>query len=308
MHLDLVWLIYRVDSENALREANRCEVELKELGIQVAKFKSLSSSITFSQLLNNQEQLPNFVVVLGGDGTVLNAASHFGVHKIPVLSFNVGGNLGFLTHDRILLKSKNVWERIINNDYSIAKRMMLEANTRMAIEEDSDVNINKKLINYPALNDFYFRAYEDDLSPTCTLELEIDGEIVDQYKGDGLIISTPTGSTGYSMNTGGSILHPDLEAIIISPICPISLSCRTLIVPASSKLTIKPIGNKNRKIKLWKDGRSFGLLNQGDSCFIHKASHSANMIILDKSSSYYRTLTEKLHWAGSIKKSQLSSS
>jgi NAD+ kinase len=79
---------------------------------------------------------------------------------------------------------------------------------------------------HTALNDFYFRPCLDEVSPTCMLELDIDGEVVDQYRGDGLIIATPTGSTGYSMAAGGPILHPGIEAIIVSPICTMSLSSR----------------------------------------------------------------------------------
>ena len=91
---------------------------------------------------------------------------------------------------------------------------------------------SKKL--YWALNDFYIRAYRDEVSPTCTLELAIDGEVVDKYKGDGLIFSTPTGSTAYAMAAGGPILHPGLQAILVHPICPMSLASRPVVVPPSA--------------------------------------------------------------------------
>ena len=128
----------------------------------------------------------------------------------------------------------------------------------------------------------------------------IDGEVVDQYKGDGLILSTPTGSTAYSMASGGPIMHPNIEAIIVSPICPMSLSSRSIIVPASSRLVIKPLGDKTQRVKLWQDGTGGELIEPGECCIIKRASNNAQMMILQQSTSYYRTLTQKLHWAGSL--------
>ena len=171
--------------------------------------------------------------------------------------------------------------------------------------EKSDLNNVK---NLSALNDFYIRAYYEENSPTCTLELEIDGEVVDQYKGDGLIVSTPTGSTAYSMASGGPIIHPEIEAIIVSPICPMSLSSRPIIVPSSSKLVVKPLGDKTQRVKLWQDGTGGELIEPGELCTIKRASNNAQLMILQHSTSYYRTLTQKLHWAGSINRKTSSKS
>ena len=137
-------------------------------------------------------------------------------------------------------------------------------------------------------------------------ELEIDGETVDRYKGDGLIIATPTGSTAYAMATGGPILHPGIQAIIVSAICPISLSSRPVVVPAQSRLVIKPVGDRTRRVKLWQDGVSGTLIEPGDSYVIRQAKQQAQMVVLQESPSYYRTLAKKLHWASSITNSQVS--
>ena len=93
--------------------------------------------------------------------------------------------------------------------------------------------------------------------------MEIDGESVDIYKGDGMILSPPTGSTAYSLATGGAILHPEIEAIIVSARCPISLSSRPIVVPATSRLIIKPIGNTKHQVKVWQDGISNSLISVG---------------------------------------------
>jgi NAD+ kinase len=148
------------------------------------------------------------------------------------------------------------------------------------------------------------RPYRDEVSPTCTLELEIDGEVVDHYRGDGLILATPTGSTGYAMASGGPILHPGIDAIVVSPICPMSLSSRPVIVPPASRLVIGHLGDSTRRVKLWKDGASGALLEPGEACVVQRARHHALMVVLEQSPSYYRTLTHKLHWAGSLLNSQ----
>ena len=107
------------------------------------------------------------------------------------------------------------------------------------------------------------------------------------------------------MASGGPILHPGVEAIIVSPICSMSLSSRPVVVPPTSRLVIKPKGDRTRKVKLWQDGSSSTFLEPGDSCVIQKAPHHARLLILEESPSYYRTLTQKLRWAGSINKAQI---
>jgi NAD+ kinase len=153
---------------------------------------------------------------------------------------------------------------------------------------------------YLALNDFYFRPGLDEISSTCVLELEIDGEVVDQYRGDGLIVATPTGSTGYAMAAGGPILHPGLEGIVVNPICPMSLSSRAVVVPPRAQLSLWPLGESSRRVKLWQDGVQATTLEPGDRALLQRSSHAALLVTLEQCPSYYRTLTHKLHWAGSL--------
>ena len=102
------------------------------------------------------------------------------------------------------------------------------------------------------------------------------------------------------MAAGGPILHPEIDAIVVSAICPMSLSSRPIVIPGNSKLVVNALGDQNRKIKLWQDGASGALIQAGDKCIIKKAQHHAQMVVLEQSPSYYRTLTQKLHWAGSL--------
>ncbi len=104
------------------------------------------------------------------------------------------------------------------------------------------------------------------------------------------------------MATGGPILHPGIEAIIVSAICPMSLASRPIVVPPGSRLILKPQGKINRRIKIWKDGVSSSLISPGEQCVIEKAKHKTQLIILEQKASYYKKLTQKLHWTGSLTK------
>jgi NAD+ kinase len=299
MTTNLIWILYRSDSDTAYKETLNCKKIIEGYGKKVLFSEISNETNNINKLFSVSEILPEIALVLGGDGTVLRAARFLSQKNIPILSFNVGGNLGFLTHDRHILKQANFWERVSNNSFNIQKRMMLEATVFK--EENNHKNTIKR--SFFALNDFYLRSCTDEIAPTCSLELEIDGEAVDKYKGDGLIFSTPTGSTAYSMAAGGPIIHPSLDAIIVSAICPMSLASRPIVVPPESQLVIKPIREKKQKVKLWLDGSSGCLIEANDTCLIKKSNHSTSIIILDENLSYYKTITQKLHWASSLNES-----
>tara|TARA_B100001250_G_scaffold411857_1_gene441550 strand:+ start:52 stop:951 length:900 start_codon:yes stop_codon:yes gene_type:complete len=295
---NLIWILYRSDSSSAYKETINCKNIIEGYGKKVLISEISIETNNINELISLSDVLPEIAIVLGGDGTVLKAARYLSPKNIPILSFNVGGNLGFLTHDRHILKQENFWESISNNSFIVQKRMMLEA--KVFSKNNSEKKLKRSFF---ALNDFYFRSSTDEVSPTCSLELEIDGEAVDKYKGDGLIFSTPTGSTAYSMAAGGPIIHPSLDAIIVSAICPMSLASRPIVVPPDSQLVIKPIKDRRQKINLWIDGTSGCLLETNDTCFIKKSNHSTSIIILNENLSYYKTITQKLHWASSLNES-----
>ena len=299
MTTNLIWILYRSDSDTAYKETLNCKKIIEGYGKKVLFSEISNETNNVNQLFSQSDDLPDIALVLGGDGTVLKAARYLSPRNIPILSFNVGGNLGFLTHDRHILKQANFWERVTNNRFNVQKRMMLEAN----VFKEKNNNERTLKRSFFALNDFYFRSCTDEIAPTCCLALEIDGEGVDKYKGDGLIFSTPTGSTAYSMAAGGPIIHPSLDAIIVSAICPMSLASRPIVVPPESQLVIKPIREKKQKIKLWLDGSGGCLIEANDICLIKKSNHSTSIIILDENLSYYKTITQKLHWASSLNES-----
>ena len=167
----------------------------------------------------------------------------------------------------------------------------------IVFDENHNRYNTSKISSFFALNDFYFKSKEDDHYSTNQIKLEIDDESVNEYKGDGLIISSSTGSTAYSMAAGGPIVHPLLDSIIINPICPMSLSSRPIIIPGISKIVIKTL---SKELQIWKDGLKCISFNKSNYCLIQKSSNITNMISLKNSTSYYNTLVQKLEWKGNL--------
>ena len=312
MRLERVWIILRSGSLSAQRQGHRCAQDLRRHGAHVCLASSGLVDNPLPGLLATEPELPDLALVLGGDGTVLGAARHLAPYAVPILSFNIGGNLGFLSHDSRLLalsssgSSEGLWARLREDRFALERRMMLESRIErgdssiLPAEAGAEGPPADPEVDHVALNDFYFRPSLEEVSPTCLLELDIDGEVVDQYRGDGLIIATPTGSTGYAMAAGGPILHPGIEAIVVTPICPMSLSSRAVVVPPRALLTVWPLGESNRRVRLWKDGAHATVLEPGDRALIQRSRHPSLFLLLEQSPSYYRTLSRKLHWAGNL--------
>ena len=296
MKLSLVLIVYRSDSAIALKASEFCEEVLKAKNIKSKRIESDFQRDEIEKYLNNSEFLPDVGIVLGGDGTFLKCANALVNHDIPLLSINIGGNLGFLTQEKDFLFDKSFIEILENEEYVIDFRNRLKCNVFM-----NGTSPEKKIIkSYDALNDFYFKSVEEDISPTNQIQIEIDNEKVNEYKGDGLIISTSTGSTAYSMAAGGPIVHPDIDAMIINPICPMSLASRPIVIPNTSKVIIKPVKKSKGEIKLWRDGSKCMTIRETYYCEIKKAKSPCRIIKFKKSTSYYNTLIKKLDWKGDL--------
>ena len=237
MKLSLVLIVYRSDSSIALEASKFCEEVLKAKNIKSNRIESDFYKDEIEKYFCNLELLPNIGIVLGGDGTFLKCANALADYDIPLLSINIGGNLGFLTQEKDFLFDKSFIEILENEEYKIDFRNRLNCNVCI-----NGTSSEKKIIkSYDALNDFYFKSVEEDISPTNQILIEIDNEKVNEYKGDGLIISTSTGSTAYSMAAGGPIVQPSIDAMIINPICPMSLASRPIVIPNTTTVIIKPV-------------------------------------------------------------------
>ena len=296
MKLSLVLIVYRSDSSIALEASKFCEEVLEAQNIKSKRIESDFHKDEIEKYLCNLESQPDIGIVLGGDGTFLKCANALTDFDIPLLSINIGGNLGFLTQEKDFIFDKSFIEILENEEYIIDFRNRLNCNVFI-----NGTTPDKKIIkSYEALNDFYFKSVEEDISPTNQIQIEIDNEQVNEYKGDGLIISTSTGSTAYSMAAGGPIVHPSIDAMIINPICPMSLASRPIVIPNTSRVIIKPVKKSKGEIKLWKDGSKCMTIKENYYCEIKKGESPCKIIRFKKSTSYYNTLIKKLDWKGDL--------
>ena len=296
MKLSLVLIIYRSNSHVALDSSVFCENCLKEQNIKSYRIASDFNKEQINNYLSKPKLLPDVVIVLGGDGTVLKCANAIADYDIPLLCFNIGGNLGFLTQEKDFLFNKSFIQILEKEKFIIDKRNRLKCNVR-----NDEINAEKNnIISFDALNDFYFKSVEEDISPTNQIQLEINSEKVNEYKGDGLIISSSTGSTAYSMAAGGPIIHPSLDALVINPICPMSLASRPIIIPNTSNIVIRAVKQSKRAIKLWRDGEKCLTIKENNYCEIKNGINPCKIIKFNNSISYYSTLIKKLDWKGDL--------
>ncbi len=295
MELKHVIIAYKAGDSNSKIWAERCAKELEVRQCQVLLGPSGFKDNPYPVFLASATAKIDLAVVLGGDGTVLAAARHLAPENIPILAVNVGGHLGFLTEPFELFKdTENVWQRLESDVYAVQKRMMLAANL-FEIDRSSSLPVSETFF---CLNEMCIKPASIDRMPTSILEMEVDGAVVDQYSGDGLLVATPTGSTGYTISANGPILHPGMEAISVTPICPLSLSGRPLVLPPGSIVDVWPLGDYEVSTKLWTDGALATTIWPGQKVSVRMAECQAKFILLRKSYSFYQTLREKLQWTG----------
>lgn len=231
-----------------------------------------------------REELPacvDFLVVLGGDGTLLSAARLAADRGVPILAVNLGG-LGFLTtvsQDEIY----SILEEIFAGKHRVSERVMLEAEIlRNGSVAQRQIALNDAVLNKSAL------------SRIMDLELRVDGEYVTTYKADGLILSTPTGSTAYSLSAGGPIVYPAVESFVITPICPHTLTNRPLVIPNSATIEVG-WETEDNLVYLTLDGQVGVELSLGDRLRVRKAAEKLRLMRPAKKT-YYEVLRSKLKW------------
>ena len=194
-----------------------------------------------SEVIPSRSRSLDLVLVLGGDGTLLKAARLYGEVGAPILGINLGG-LGFLTEIGFE-ELPALFEQILQGNFQTETRMMLTA----GIIRDGKVVSTTSFLNDVVIN-------KGALARIIDLETSIDGRFLTSYRGDGLIVATPTGSTAYNLAAGGPILHPALKTIVITPICPFTLTNRPIIVQDDALIDIR-LGSKAREVWLTFDGQ-----------------------------------------------------
>jgi NAD+ kinase len=295
VQLKQVIISHKAGDALSRRWAQTCAQQLERRNCQVLLGPSGAKDNPYPVFLASATTPIDLAIVLGGDGTALAAARNLAEANIPILAVNVGGHLGFLTEPFELFEnSEQVWDRLENDRFAVLRRMMLQA----ALFESNRRDLPAVSDRYLALNEMCVKPAAIDRMITSHLEVEVDGELVDQYQGDGLLVSTPTGSTCYTASAGGPIMHMGLEAIAITPICPLSLSSRPLIVPPRAIVSIWPLADPELYTKLWMDGVLATTIWPGQRVDVRVADCQAQFIVLRENYSYYQTLREKLLWAG----------
>jgi len=223
----------------------------------------------------------DLLVVLGGDGTLLAAARALHGHKVPILAVNLGG-LGFLT-SVTLDELYPVLESVLAGEHRTSERMMLDAEI---------VHSSKPAEIQCALNDAV--ANKAALARMLDFDVAVDGNHVGRYRADGLIVATPTGSTAYSLAAGGPIIHPALDAFVITPICPHMLTNRPLVVPDTAKVELDFV-ELGDPVFLTLDGQIGFQLEPRDRVIITK-SKSKVQFVSPPRLTYYEILRSKLRW------------
>ncbi len=221
------------------------------------------------------------LLVLGGDGTMLNAARLAGERSIPILGVNMGG-LGFLTEVRL----ENLYpslERVFANDFVLDERLML----RTHIHRHGETVAQGEVLNDVVIS-------KGTLARMIELKIAIQGRFVTNLRGDGLILSSPTGSTAYSLSAGGPIIDPAVQSLILTPICPHTLTHRPLIVPGNAKIDVT-LTSKDDGAMATLDGQVGIAISKGDSVVIQTSDHRTRLIRFPESN-YYDVLREKLKW------------
>jgi len=257
---------------------------LAEHGVRTVYDAETASALNRGDIGKTRHQTveeADLLLVLGGDGTILAASREAAPRGIPILPINLGG-LGFLT-------SFTLEELYPALEDVLAGRAAIEERLLLLVERthNGDVLSQQRVLNEAVV-------HKGTLARMIALELYIDGSFVCRYRADGLIIATPTGSTAYSMSAGGPIVHPAVESILITPICPHTLSDRPVVVPNTSKVDLRLLEHSDSAF-LTMDGQIGVPLQAGDGVRVTRAAERLKLIH-PPNKTYFEILRNKLKW------------
>jgi NAD+ kinase len=278
-----VGIVIKEDTE-AIKKADELESWLRSRDIEVVRKEDLRPSRRIADMDKSFAPPDLFCIfVLGGDGTFLSAVRWIGDQNIPILGVKFGevGFLAEIAEDSLFF----VAEAVLNNKFVTKSRMRLLVKViREERELASETVLNDIVVNKKAL------------ARLAHIETYIDDHYMTTYSADGLIVSTPTGSTAYSLAAGGPIIHPGVHGILITPICPFTLTNRPLVVPDSSCIKVK-LARKSLDVMLTFDGQGGIEIDENDTIIIKKGSYPINMITMPDQH-YIDVLKDKLSWSG----------
>ena len=223
----------------------------------------------------------DLVVVLGGDGTMIATARVIGDREILVLGVNYGG-LGYLTDFRIE-EMHPALDSILAGDYEIDRRVMLDVEHKRG----DDTLAKGRVLNDVVIN-------KAALARIIEIEVRLNDQFVNSFRADGLIVSTPTGSTAYNLSAGGPIVYPSMNAVVLTPICPFTLTNRPIVVPDRARIELK-LMNENEGVVLTLDGQT-GFPMLGDDTVVIRKSETTFNLVQPPNRNYFDVLRNKLKW------------
>lgn len=281
-----VGIIYKYRFKPAKEEALRLEEWLRQRSIEVysEEMRRTVETTGCTEMASTIPDTVSWVVVLGGDGTLLGAARKIGHFGVPILGVNLGG-LGFLTSIP-LLRLYPVLEMMLKGLLEVEDRLMLETKVlRRGAEICRHLVLNDVVINKSAL------------ARIIDVDVYINGVFLTTFRADGLIVSTPTGSTAYNLSAGGPVLYPTVSNFVLTPICPFTLTNRPLILPESDTIIIKIGKEIEEKVSVTLDGQLGFDLYLEDTVMIHKSQEKIKLV-KSPDQSYFEILRKKLMWGG----------
>jgi NAD+ kinase len=278
-----VGIVVKEDAE-AIKKADELEGWLRSRDVEVVRKEALRPSRRIADMDKSFAPSDLFCIfVLGGDGTFLSAVRWIGDQNIPILGVKFGevGFLAEIAEDSLFF----VAEAVLNNKFVTKPRMRLLVKV---IREE------RELACETVLNDIVVN--KKALARLAHIETYIDDHYMTTYSADGLIVATPTGSTAYSLAAGGPILHPGVHGILITPICPFTLTNRPIVVPDSACIKVR-LAKESLDIILTFDGQGCIEIDENDTIIIQKGPYPINMITMPDQH-YIDVLKDKLRWSG----------
>jgi len=288
MEIKRVGLIVNDEKDHHLEITQKLIVDLRRNDIEVSISNKIANRLKVQDkisILSSPYKRVNMIFSLGGDGTLLRAARLVAARGIPICGVNLGG-LGFLTQIGVH-ELNHYLKSILEGAYQIENRMMLSG---YIVREEENIR------QFHCLNDIV--VAKKLFARLIHLETYINEEYVIHYAADGLVISTPTGSTAYSLSAGGPIIYPSMKSMVITPICPHTLSARALVIHHNDIFKVV-VRSKAKDVMLTVDGQQGFDLKENDLIVIQESKYQTQLVTFPEKS-FYGILRKKLKWSGRV--------
>ena len=280
--MEKIAIFPNLDKDPELKYTKDTAKEIRKYGKTVLLQKHLSKTfVEGAEYLSDDEffEKADLIVALGGDGTILNAAKGAAKFSVPVMGINIG-HLGFLSQAE---KEEPVFDDVFSGNYDIIESMMLKVSV---CRDDEEIE------SFISFNDAVIRGAD---SKMVTLRTSVDGTVMSEYIADGVIFSTPTGSTAYSMSAGGPVIHPSLSCILAVPVCPHSLTVRSIVLPADSRIKAEALPPYRCEAVLTVDGKKVRVLARDESVVIQTSNVHTKLLRI-RNRNFFDSIREKLNF------------